>query len=56
MDIGHLDIEYEWYQRGDVNGGVVKGKYTNEAMGGNNVEECADEKYLSQIICDITKN
>lgn len=56
VDIGHLDIEYEWYQRGDVNGGVVKGKYTNEAMGGNNVEECADEKYLSQIICDITKN
>ena len=56
VDIGHLDIEYEWYQRGDVNGGVVKGKYTNEAMGGNNVEECADEKYFSQIICDITKN
>lgn len=56
VDIGHLDIEYEWYQRGDMNGGVVKGKYTNEAMGGNNVEECADEKYLSQIICDITKN
>ena len=56
VDIGHLDIEYEWYQRGDVNGGVVKGKYTNEAMGGNNVEECTDEKYLSQIICDITKN
>lgn len=55
VDIGHLDIEYEWYQRGDMNGGVVKGKYTNEAMGGNNVEECADEKYLSQIICDITK-
>ena len=55
VDIGHLDIEYEWYQRGDKNGGVVKGKYTNEAMGGNNVEECTDEKYLSQIICDITK-
>ena len=55
VDIGHLDIEYEWYQRGDMNGGVVKGKYTNEAMGGNNVEECVDEKYLSQIICDITK-
>lgn len=55
VDIGHLDIEYEWYQRGDMDGGVVKGKYTNEAVGGNNVEECADEKYLSQIICDITK-
>lgn len=55
VDIGHLDIEYEWYQRGDTKGGIVEGKYTNEAIGGNNVVECADEKYLSQIICDITK-
>ena len=55
MDIGHLDIEYEWYQHEDMKGGIVEGKYTNEAIGGNNVVECADEKYLSQIICDITK-
>jgi hypothetical protein len=55
VDIGHLDIEYEWYQHEDMKGGIVEGKYTNEAIGGNNVVECADEKYLSQIICDITK-
>lgn len=55
VDIGHLDIEYEWYRQGDINGGVVKGKYTNEAKGGNEVEECTDDHYLSQIICDITK-
>lgn len=55
VDIGHLDIEYEWYRQGDMNGGVVKGKYTNEAKGGNEVEDCNDDHYLSQIIFDITK-
>lgn len=55
IDIGHLDIEYEWYLNADTDKGSIKGKYTNEAGGGNRVEECLDERYLSQIICDITK-
>ena len=29
VDLGHLDIEYEWYRKGDMSGGVVEGKYTN---------------------------
>lgn len=55
VDIGHLDIEYEWYLNRDYSCGKIKGKYTNEAKGGDAVVECSDEKYLSQIICDITK-
>ncbi len=55
VDIGHLDIEYEWYLRGTGHGGAVKGKYTNEAVNGFIVEECRDKQYLSEIICDITK-
>lgn len=55
VDMGHLDIEYEWYRRGTGHGGKVEGKYTNEAKDGNLVSECRDVKYLSQIICDITK-
>lgn len=60
IDIGHLDIEYEWYlqaKNGNTSAekSVIKGKYTNEAAGGDVVEECNDEKYLSEIICDITK-
>ncbi len=55
VDIGHLDIEYEWYLRGFGKGGKIEGKYTNEANGGDTVEECRDEKYLKEIICDITK-
>lgn len=54
IDIGHLDIEYEWYLSGK-HWGKVKGKYTNESHGGDVVEECNDPKYLQQIICDITK-
>lgn len=54
IDLGHLDIEYEWYLRKSF-GGVVKGKYTNEAQGGDVVDECKDEEYLSQIVYDITK-
>ena len=55
VDMGHLDIEYEWYRRGTGHGGKVEGKYTNEAKDGDLVSECRDVKYLSQIICDITK-
>lgn len=55
IDIGHLDIEYEWYKSKSFEGGVIKGKYTNEAKGGDVVDDCNDALYLSQIICDITK-
>lgn len=54
VDIGHLDIEYEWFLRG-TGKGKIAGKYTNEAKDGDAVEECKDEKYLKEIICDITK-
>lgn len=55
IDIGHLDIEYEWMRRNVQSEIVIKGKYTNEAKGGDVVDECDDALYKSQIICDITK-
>lgn len=55
VDIGHLDIEYEWFRLRATENVVVKGKYTNEAKGGDAVDECSDAQYLSQIICDITR-
>lgn len=51
LDIGHLDIEYEWYLRKSKSQDIVPGKFTNEANNGNNVGECDDEQYLSQIVC-----
>lgn len=53
IDIGHLDIEYEWYQRGSKKHVLIPGKFTNEATEGSNVDECNDEWYNSQIIAEI---
>lgn len=57
IDIGHLDIEYEWYKSNAKSKTTVKGKFTNETeqSGGHIVTECNDSEYLSQIICDINQ-
>lgn len=53
LDLGHIDIQYEWYLKGDNSFQPVLGKYTNEAIGGKNVSPCKDADYLSQIITTI---
>lgn len=50
IDIGHFDIEYEWYLKGSRRKEKIQGKYTNEVYGGNIIEACNDEEYISQII------
>ncbi len=54
IDLGHLDIEYEWFRLGAKSNVAIKGKFTNEAKGGRVVEDVKDKKYLEQIILDIT--
>lgn len=49
IDIGHLDIQYEWSKTKKMYE-IVPGKYTNEVCGGNQVADCFDELYISQII------
>ena len=53
LDIGHLDIEYEWFLRKSDSHALIPGKYTNEAEKGNDVDECLDEWYLSQIVARV---
>ena len=53
IDIGHLDIEYEWYLRKAKEHEIVPGKFTNEAEKGNIVDDCQDQWYLSQIVARI---
>lgn len=51
IDIGHLDISYERLRNNQS--GPIHGKYTNEEVGGDVVDDCLDEKYLSEIIMGI---
>ena len=49
IDIGHLDLEYEWYLRGGKRC-EVKTKYNNEFPGGERVCVIDDPKFESQIL------
>lgn len=53
LDLGHLDIEYEWFRTGATSHDQVVGKYTNEAADGYEVTVCEDEGYLGQILCRV---
>ncbi|MGP1436128.1 MAG: SP_1767 family glycosyltransferase [Phocaeicola sp.] len=53
IDIGHLDIEYEWYLSKVESKVPVYNKYVNEAGGGHNIGEELDEKYLKEIMYKI---
>jgi glycosyltransferase family protein len=50
IDIGNLDLEYEWYKMGATKRVKVKGKYTSEVAGGRIVEDVQDSVYEGQII------
>ena len=53
LDIGHIDIEYEWYLKKDRTHQRIDGKYVSEAVGGDIVTnlECPD--YDNQIVYRI---
>lgn len=51
LDLGHLDVEYEWYLQGAKEKVPLKGKYVNEAgEEGRQMSECEAPTYISQII------
>ena len=55
LDVGHLDIEYEWFRMGVNEKVPVKNKYTNEVAEGRIVSESLDdEMYRNQILVDFT--
>lgn len=55
IDIGHIDIEYEWYLKNATEKIAISNKYVNEVN--NSVDNIAsldnDYKYESEIICII---
>lgn len=55
VDIGHVDLEYEWFLRGEGRRTPVTGKYNNEVADGNHPRKIRDSLYQSQIIADISQ-
>lgn len=50
VDVGHVDIEYEWFLKGTGEREVIANKYTHEVIGQEEAEEIHDPIYESQII------
>lgn len=53
IDIGHVDIEYEWYIMGAIQKKAIPGKYVNEVPEGRKFSISNDDAYKKQIICKI---
>ena len=54
IDIGHVDIEYEWFMMGAKEKVAVRDKYVNEVKEGREVSRSfQDPDYLSQIMAKI---
>lgn len=52
IDVGHVDIEYEWWRMGACRKVKLERKYVNEAPDGTRVAD-AGEDYQNQIIAKI---
>lgn len=50
IDVGHIDIEYEWMRMGATAKVAVRNKYTNEAEDGKDIGVLNNAEYLNQII------
>lgn len=53
LDLGHIDLEYEWYLRRATKRELISGKFVNELGTENPVDTCDDPGYLAQIIAEI---
>lgn len=55
IDIGHIDVEYEWYKMGVKEKVNIPYKYINELPDGHSTEEIQNDDYNRQIIYHIKK-
>ena len=53
LDIGHIDLEYEWMKMGVVEQVNLPNKYVNELDGGRTVEDVKNSKYFKEIVARI---
>lgn len=55
IDLGHLDVEYEWFRQNATEKISLVGKYVNEVTHGNQVASCDDVSYQQQIVQIVRK-
>ena len=56
VDIGHVDIEYEWFLRKATEKIKIETKYVNEAKDGEkDIQNVYDKKYESEIVSKLHK-
>ena len=53
VDIGHVDMEYEWFLKGERKRTHIAGKYNNEWKEESPLQPIKDETYLKQVIARI---
>ena len=53
IDIGHIDIEYEWFLRKATRKEPVKDKFVNEAGAGRGIGGIHSPKYKAEIVCRV---
>lgn len=56
LDVGHLDIEYEWYKSGANKKTAIDGKYVNEVADGRVLDGACDSLCESQMIAKIARS
>lgn len=55
VDVGHIDLEYEWFLKGEGCRTSVDRKYNNEVAGGDRPQAIEDKEYMDQIIADFSQ-
>lgn len=53
IDIGHLDVEYEWMLMGATRKVPIASRFVNEANNYDQVVACKDKDYLKQIVASV---
>lgn len=57
VDVGHIDMEYEWFLAGKGVRVIVPNKYNNEIFGGDIVSsDNLPEKYYEEILADFSES
>lgn len=53
VDLGHIDLEYEWYLRGAIERVAIDNKMVNEIESQGMMSERADDVFESQVIAKV---